>query len=138
MSINEEIQKLRKEVEEKAAMLQKLETEHFNIYGIWEITTEGDVEGRSTKKLGTYKGSLFDAVKKYGDQGCYSLTCTRIGHYTPTNFSIERKVHFRVYDKAIKMHDYVDTASKLKDSIPDGHHLTESNYFGCVALRWKE
>ena len=42
-------------------------------YGKWEVTTEGDVEGRSTRHLGTFEGHLDDIAFKLANQCYYSL-----------------------------------------------------------------
>lgn len=43
-------------------------------YGTWEVTTEGDVEGRTTKHLGTYTGYLDEIAFSLADLCYYSLT----------------------------------------------------------------
>lgn len=40
---------------------------------LWEITTEGDCEGRTVKELGTHKGYLVDLAARFADQACYTL-----------------------------------------------------------------
>jgi hypothetical protein len=58
-------------------------------YGTWNVTTEGDVEGRSTRQLGTHTGFIDDIAFKLADQAYYGLrfdpvdpaeieTCTRV------------------------------------------------------------
>lgn len=44
-----------------------------NPYGNWNVTTEGDVEGRSTKQLGTFKGYVDDIAFALSNQCFYSL-----------------------------------------------------------------
>jgi hypothetical protein len=39
-------------------------------YGLWRVTTEGDVEGRSTNTLGEFKGN-FDEIAFYLADRCY-------------------------------------------------------------------
>ncbi|MEC4565447.1 hypothetical protein L8C07_05775 [Paenibacillus sp. CMAA1739] len=138
MTVYDDMNRLRKEVEEKAALLKAMESEHFDVNGIWEFSTEGDCEGRSTKHLGTYQGNIFDGIKKYGNQSYYRLACKKVGSYKPSKESISKKVHFTVYDQAVKLNDPEDAISKLKSSVPAGHSLTGSNYYGCIALEWKE
>ena len=42
-------------------------------YGTWEVTTEGDVEGRSTTDLGVFTGFIDDIAKRLADKCYYSL-----------------------------------------------------------------
>jgi len=43
-------------------------------YGLWQVTTEGDVEGRSTTQLGTHKGYIDEIALHLADKQYYSLT----------------------------------------------------------------
>jgi hypothetical protein len=45
----------------------------LNAYGTWNVTTEGDVEGRTTRQLGTHTGFIDDIAFKLADQACYGL-----------------------------------------------------------------
>lgn len=42
-------------------------------YGYWKVTTEGDVEGRSTRDLGTFRGHIDEIAFHLGDKCFYSL-----------------------------------------------------------------
>jgi len=42
-------------------------------YGLWQVTTEGDVEGRSTRNLGTFEGHVDEIALHLADQCYYSL-----------------------------------------------------------------
>ena len=44
-----------------------------NAYGLWEVTTEGDCEGKSTRKLGVYEGFIDDIAFALVGSCCYSL-----------------------------------------------------------------
>lgn len=46
-------------------------------YGRWEVTTEGDCEGRTIKHLGTFDGFVDDIALRLADQSYYSL-CFRL------------------------------------------------------------
>lgn len=119
--------------------MKKLESDSFDVNGVWEFSTEGDCEGRATKKLGKFTGNLFDGIKQYGSQSYYTLSCKRVDYVSSIEKSPEKKrVHFKVYDSAIEMHDSNDALAKLTSEIPGGHSLVNSNYYGCVALEWEE
>ena len=49
-----------------------------NSYGYWQVTTEGDCEGRSTRTLGVFKGHYHDIAMALADKSCYSLRFKRI------------------------------------------------------------
>lgn len=40
---------------------------------LWQVTTEGDCEGRSTRNLGIYRGNWYDIALHLADKCCYSL-----------------------------------------------------------------
>ena len=44
-----------------------------NINGYWKVTTEGDCEGKTTKYLGKFYGSISDIAKKLAHKSYYSL-----------------------------------------------------------------
>jgi hypothetical protein len=49
-----------------------------NVFGIWTVTTEGDVEGKSIKYLGTYTGYVDEIALHLADKCYYSLTFKKI------------------------------------------------------------
>lgn len=42
-------------------------------YGVWEVTTEADCEGKSIKKLGVHEGFIDDIAFALADEQYYSL-----------------------------------------------------------------
>jgi hypothetical protein len=48
-------------------------TKTIEAYGKWHVTTEGDVEGRSTTDLGVYEGYLDEIAFALGRKAYYSL-----------------------------------------------------------------
>ena len=44
-----------------------------NAYGVWEVTTEGDCEGRSVSKLGTHEGYVDEIARSLAPQCFYAL-----------------------------------------------------------------
>lgn len=42
-------------------------------YGIWKVTTEGDLEGKTTRNLGIYEGNISDIAFYLKDKCEYSL-----------------------------------------------------------------
>jgi hypothetical protein len=48
-------------------------TKKLSAYGTWHVTTEGDVEGRTTADLGVHEGYLDDIAFALGGKAYYSL-----------------------------------------------------------------
>ena len=46
---------------------------YTNPYGLWEVTTEGDCEGRSRKGLGVFEGYLDDIAFYLANKAYYTL-----------------------------------------------------------------
>lgn len=42
-------------------------------FGVWEVTTEGDCEGRTTRNLGIHEGFIDEIAFKLADQAEYKL-----------------------------------------------------------------
>ena len=51
---------------------------YLSPYGTWEVSTEGDCEGRSTKRLGTHQGYVDEIASSLAGQECYSLNFRRV------------------------------------------------------------
>jgi hypothetical protein len=65
----------------------------FNAYGTWNVTTEGDVEGRTTRQLGTHTGFIDDIAFKLADQAYYGL---RFDPVDPTKIEKTPRTRTRV------------------------------------------
>lgn len=52
---------------------RKLQGDYANAFGTWEVTTEADCEGRTTKNLGIFTGYVDDIAKTLGGKGGYTL-----------------------------------------------------------------
>lgn len=78
-----------------------------NTKGCWEVTTEGDVEGRTISKFGVFEGHIDDIAKYLFAKKCYSLTFKAVVPKTidsivtvgnkelsiPVNFDYESNIH---------------------------------------------
>jgi len=49
-----------------------------NIYGTWEVKTEGDIEGRTTTHLGTFTGFVDEIALYLANRSYYSLKFKKI------------------------------------------------------------
>ncbi len=66
-------------IERDKQLLSKINEKYQDAYGTWNVTTEGDVEGRSIRHLGTYKGYLDEVAKSLAGGVFYSLSFTKVG-----------------------------------------------------------
>lgn len=63
-----------------------------NLYGTWLVSTEGDVEGKTTKMLGTFTGWVDEIALHLADQCFYSLEFRKeepIDEYVPKKESVD-------------------------------------------------
>jgi hypothetical protein len=54
----------------------------INVYGTFQVTTEADCEGRSTKNLGVYTGFIDEIALHLADKSYYSLRFREIEQRT--------------------------------------------------------
>lgn len=73
--------------------LPMFDTDYSNPYGLWEVTTEGDEEGKSPPNyLGTFVGYLDEIAFALSKQAMYTLIFKKISGETPALTSIQEKV----------------------------------------------
>jgi len=106
-----------------------------NGFGTWTVTTQGDEEGRTTRHLGTYTGTISEIAFALAGSCYYSLTFKISDHLPSRATGYEVNV---IVDHMYDNHrDYDDTENLLKD-MQDlvGDHVTveKSNYYHCVKL----
>lgn len=72
-----------------------------NPYGTWKVTTEGDCEGRSIKKLGTHTGYIDEIAFGLANKCAYSLDFDRVenDHVDLSPKSSEVNVRIEMHDK---------------------------------------
>lgn len=75
---------------------------------LYEVTTEGDCEGRSSRSLGIWKGNISDIAFHLADKMFYSLRFEPITINKPNKISKEK---------------VVISSWKLKDDIVDSRYL---------------
>ena len=71
--------------------MSEIKKGYDNVYGTWQVTTEGDVEGRSVKQLGIYTGYVDEIALHLSDRVYYSLTFKRsedVGEYVQKRNSV--------------------------------------------------
>lgn len=67
-------------------------------YGLWRVTTEGDVEGRSTRQLGIHEGYLEDIAFSLAAQACYVLTFELINAEVKLPLPTRTEVSVQLYE----------------------------------------
>lgn len=68
-----------------------LKNGYDEVFGTWEVTTEGDVEGRTTKNLGTFTGYIDEIALFLANKCYYSLHFKKIVPVTsfhPNGFKV--------------------------------------------------
>ena len=121
---------------------------YLNPVGVWRVTTEGDVEGRTTKDLGIWQGHVCNIAFQLAHKAYYTLG------FRAAQFG----------DSHIKLPEFIDTKSKSvhifmdidtqtwnlssKDRVrwfknflnlddSSNVEVKESNYYACVLLELK-
>ena len=54
--------------------MPKINPLYTNAYGFWQVSTEGDCEGRTTRVLGTFKGRVDEIAFALAEKSSYKLT----------------------------------------------------------------
>ena len=73
----------------------QVESSPESVYGVWEVTTEGDEEGRTVKRLGKYLGYIDEIALHLADKVYYSLSFRKSDgilpemSYTPKKSSVD-------------------------------------------------
>lgn len=132
-----EAENLRRQIAEAEAQLKQIEQDNFNPYGVWEVTTEGDCEGRSTKRLGRHEGNIFDIAKSLGSQSFYSLNFKRVGYLDVALINQPKKqkdVHITINDNGKR----IDDITKIMKSAPEDVIVGQSNYHSCVKITYNK
>lgn len=108
-------------------------------YGIWEVTTEGDEEGRTTRRLGAYEGYLDDIAAEFADEAMYSLSFSKrkkpkIVNPKPKRAYVSISIDARTYD--LSSEDRQATLADLLKTRPV--YVTKGSYYNSVNLNFKK
>jgi len=104
-------------------------------YGLWEVTTEGDVEGRSTNHLGTHKGHIDEIALHLANQNYYSLTfklVEAIETYEPTKKEVNVQLDIESGTWDWKGDELVREMKKFFTDRPI--HIEDCNYFASFKI----
>lgn len=117
------------------------EKDYTNPYGTWEVTTEGDCEGRSTRNLGVYVGYLDDIAFALADKCCYSLRFTKICTDIPVpksareNVSVSLDIQSKTWDM-----DEKDRVAYFRQLLCGRNNVsvTDGQFYASVILHRKD
>jgi len=111
---------------------EKTNEKYKNPYGFWEVTTEGDVEGKTTKHLGTHKGYLDEIAFALADKCYYSLRFKLKEELKPTHHN---KVHVSLPIESGTWDDKEMRINFFKEMLKDRPvKVSEGQYFASVLL----
>lgn len=109
-----------------------------NIYGLWNVTTEGDCEGRSVCNLGVYEGNIDEIAFALADK-CYY--CLNFRAVSPKNYTLDMTPKSKTVDIQLDIGSgtwdmdkgtrVVEVGNLMKNRPVD---VIESNFYGCVRL----
>lgn len=112
----------------------------WNPVGVWHVTTEGDVEGRSTKDLGVHEGHIVDIARALSTKVYYGLSFSpaksleEVGTTKPAaSVNVSLDIKSRTWDLDGK-HRVAYFQKMLQDR--DDVKVTEGNYYACVKLEF--
>lgn len=119
----------------------------FNPIGWWQVTTEGDCEGRSTRMVGVFYGHLAEIAFAKRKESGYKLHFSPVsGREAPKKVPTYEVVR-EAKDKVIRVHiglDYKMTegCKPMPEGVAawldaDGVVVTPSNYYDSVLLAMK-
>ena len=103
-----------------------------NPYGTWHVTTEGDIEGKSIRDLGTFTGYVDEIALHLADKCLYSLTFEKV---QPVSEYIPKKREVNVqFDIESGTWENLDI-NEIKDAFSDRPvEITNSNYFASFKI----
>lgn len=108
------------------------------VYGLWNVTTEGDCEGRSVRNLGTYEGNIDEIAFALADKCFYCLTFKAINPHdykldmTPKSKTVDIQLDIGSGTWDMKPKDRAIAVGGLMQNRPVT--VSESNFYGCVRL----
>ena len=69
-----------------------LNPNYLNPNGVWQVTTEGDCEGKSVRNLGVFSGRLDEIAFALSKKAMYSLTFKKLDLSVHTPTEVRREV----------------------------------------------
>lgn len=107
-------------------------------FGSWEVTTEGDVEGRTVHRLGIYHGHVAVVALHLAKHPGYSLRFMRVGDGEEQHFAFRRGAHVHVSVGAMTGMKQEDRTRWLRDFLDldpsTGIEVQDSPYYGAALI----
>lgn len=111
--------------------------EWANPVGWWNVTTEGDVEGRTTRRLGAHYGHIADIALTLADQTCYSLQFEPAQVIEP-GIEVKRKATSRSANISFRGGPLSGRDPNTKDVYLwmniHGINVKDCNYYGAITI----
>lgn len=113
-------------------MKKTLNPKYSNPYGTWKVTTEGDVEGRTTRQLGVFTGFVDEIALHLADKCYYSLNFTAaeeaVKTFTPKAEQVEISFNIDSNTWNMKPDERVEVIREMFKNRPvtigDGHYYS--------------
>lgn len=117
-----------------------MKNNYKNVYGTWSVTTEGDVEGRTTINLGTYKGYVDEIALHLADKCYYSLCFKKMSEeveYVPkaTSVNVMFDIESGTWEGFTKGETGLGILSNCFEDRPVV--ISQSNYFASFTITSK-
>ena len=103
-------------------------------YGTWEVSTDGDCEGKSTRELGTHTGYLDDIAFALADKAMYGLNFKKVNKLNLKK-QTRKSVHIQLDIESgtwKNEDDRLDFARKMLEGRPVV--VTPSNYYASFVI----
>lgn len=108
-------------------------SKEIDVYGLWQVSTEGDCEGRSTKSLGVWEGFIDDIALHLADKVMYNLWITPLNINKVTEKPMARRVDVYMNDIAhIDAKERLDIATKAFAN--RNVRISRSDYYGAFVI----
>lgn len=103
----------------------------FECYGTWRVTTEGDVEGRSTKQLGVYTGFIDDIAFYLSKQSYYTLSFYKTGGEIKKEDIKDSNSEVSI---SVSGYDRYDVIKTIQNELGDTIKCEVGNYYESIKL----
>lgn len=105
--------------------------------GVWQVTTEGDCEGKSTRNLGVYSGRLDEIAFALAEKSLYALSFKKLDLTIPTPTKARERVNV-VLDITSGAWDMTaeERVSAFREMLKDAENVfvSEGSAYASVAL----
>ena len=113
--------------------MNKNSDKKIDVYGLWQVSTEGDCEGRTVKNLGIWEGFIDDIALHLADKVMYNLWITPAEVNKVTEKPMARRVDVYMNDIA-----HIDTTERLEITTKAFAHrnvrISKSDYYGAFVI----